>query len=80
MKITIPYLNDYNSGTDSHSIIITSPQRIICIKKAENGGWLNGKWEGKGTYEYSVILHGNLTYRISEETFNMLEEVILRHC
>lgn len=76
MKLTIPTLNDYDPNAESHSTIITSSDKVLFLEKTENGSWLNGRWEGKGEYEYSVRLEGDFNYSITKETFEMLENAL----
>lgn len=76
MKIVFPYLSTYSLSTESHNTIITNNESVLCLHKNEDGVWLNGKWEGKGKYEYIVEMINGATYYVTEETFNRLEKEI----
>lgn len=76
MKLVIPCLNDYDLNAESHTTIITDSSQVVCLTKTEDGTWLNGRWNGNGVYEHTIVLNGGVKEYISEETFNTLQALI----
>ena len=76
MKLVVPCLSEYDFRAESHTTIITDSSQVVCLKKTEDGTWLNGKWNGRGVYRYTIVLNGGKYEYISEETFNSLQALM----
>lgn len=76
MRLVVPCLNDFNLDAESHSTIVTDSSKVICLEKTERGSWINNAWNGKGVYDYTIVLCGNIVRRISEETYNILKKLL----
>ena len=76
MKIVIPCLNEYDLSAKSHTTITTDSSQVICLEKTEDGGWLNGRWNGRGVYQYIVVMNGGINRYITEETYEELEKLL----
>ena len=65
---TIEDLNDFKKPTE----IITRADAIVCLKKHEDGSWLNGQWVSKNINLYQIWLSDGHFYDIDEANYNKI--------